>query len=35
MQNPIIKTKNIVAYGGFKKNISEYTRNRMLNPTIK
>jgi hypothetical protein len=24
----------IVAYGGFKKNISRYTRNRMQNPTI-
>jgi hypothetical protein len=26
--------KNIVAYGGFKKSISGYTRNRMQNPTI-
>jgi hypothetical protein len=30
-----IERKNIVAYGGFKKSISGYTRNRMQNPTIK
>jgi hypothetical protein len=30
-----IEHKNIVAYGGFKKSISGYTRNRMQNPTIK
>jgi hypothetical protein len=26
---------HLVAYGGFKKTISGYTRNRMQNPTIK
>jgi hypothetical protein len=30
-----IEHRNIVAYGGIKKNISGYTRNRMQNPTIK
>jgi hypothetical protein len=30
-----IEHRNIVAYGGFKKSISGYTRNRMQNPTIK
>jgi hypothetical protein len=30
-----IEHRNIVAYGGFKNNISGYTRNRMQNPTIK
>jgi hypothetical protein len=29
-----IEHRNIVAYGGFKKSISGYTRNRMQNPTI-
>jgi hypothetical protein len=30
-----IEHKYIVAYGGFKKSISGYTRDRMQNPTIK
>jgi hypothetical protein len=30
-----IEHRNTVAYGGFKKSISGYTRNRLQNPTIK
>jgi hypothetical protein len=31
----LIEQRNTVAYGGFKKSISGYTRNRVQNPTVK